>query len=111
MTIGWIDVLIVGVGVAIFAAPLLAGYWGYGDPGRRRKWFKSAVYGLAALQLAILVVFAITFAAQKYRHVNHLKWLAPLVLVDLLMWTCGAAGFVAAAWRHRMGRRPLITIH
>jgi hypothetical protein len=33
------------------------------------------------------------------------KWIASLVLVDVLMWTCFGVGFAVAALRHRMKRK------
>ena len=61
-----------------------------------------ALIGLAGLQLAALIYFGWIFAAERYRHVNHLKWIAPLIFVDLLMWVCVGLGFGVAALRYRI---------
>lgn len=102
MYLSVIDFIVIGGAVAVILALVLMGYFGFGSPGRRHPWLNKALIGIAGLQLAVLIYFGSVFAAEKYRHVNHLKWIAPLIFVDLLMWLCFAIGFGAAALRHRI---------
>jgi len=96
------DLLVIGAVGAVFLAPLLIGYFGFASPHQHRPWLKMALIGLAGLQLAALIYFGWIFAAERYRHVNHLKWIAPLIFVDLLMWVCVGLGFGVAALRYRI---------
>lgn len=101
MNPGAIDLLIVGVAAAIILLPLLAGYFGSGRNGQRRPWLKKALLGMAAMQLVVLAYFGWLFATTE-RHVNHAKWMAPLILVVVLMWILVGVGFAVAALRARL---------
>jgi NADH:ubiquinone oxidoreductase subunit 6 (subunit J) len=102
MNIGVIDLIIIVGAVVIFLAPLLIGYFGFGSPNRHHRLLKTAIIGIAGLQLVVLIYFGWIFGTEKLRHVNHLKWIAPLIFVDLLMWVCLGIGFGAAALRYRI---------
>ena len=101
MNIGAIDLDIMGGASLVFLAPLLMGYFGFGSPSRHHPLLKMAVIGMAGLQLAVLAYFGWIFAQESLRHVNHMKWIAPLIFVDLSMWVCFGLGFGVAALRHR----------
>jgi ABC-type transport system involved in multi-copper enzyme maturation permease subunit len=102
MNIGVIDLIIIGGAVAVFLTPLLIGYLGFGSPNQRHPLLMKALIGIAGLQLVVLVYFGWIFGAERYRHVNHLKWIAPLIFVDLMMWVCFGIGFGVAALRYRI---------
>jgi hypothetical protein len=102
MNIGVIDLIIIGGAAVVFLAPLLIGYFGFVSPDQHHPWLKKALIGIAGLQLAVLIYFGWIFAAESLRHVNHLKWIAPLIFVDILMWACFGIGFGVAALRYRI---------
>jgi hypothetical protein len=104
MNMGVIDLVIMGAAVAVFLVPLLIGYFGFGSPGQHRPLLLKLLAGMAGLQLAVLVYFGWLFGTSA-RHVNHLKWIAPLVFVDLSMWVCFGIGFGVAALGYRIKAR------
>ena len=95
-----IDLLIIGGTAAVFLLPLLMGYFGFGSPNHPCPSLKKSVIGIAVLQLVVLIFFGWLFGT-SVRHVNHIKWIAPLLFVDVLMWVCFGIGFVVAALRYR----------
>jgi hypothetical protein len=101
MNIGVIDLLFMGGAVVVFLLPLLMGYFCFGSPNQHRPFFKKALIGIAGLQLLVLIYFGWLFGT-SVRHVNHLKWIAPLIFVDVLMWVCFGMGYGMAALRYRI---------
>ena len=67
---------------------------------------KKALIGIAGLQLVVLIYFGWIFGT-SVRHVNHLKWIAPLIFVDVLIWVCFGVGFGLAALRYRIKTKEL----
>ena len=102
MNINVIDLIIIGCAVVVFIAPLLIGYFGFVRPDQHHPWLRKALIGIAGLQLAVLIYFGWIFSAESLRQVNHLKWIAPLIFVDIVMWVCFGIGFGTAALRHRI---------
>ncbi|MEI6720514.1 MAG: hypothetical protein WCO67_07110 [Betaproteobacteria bacterium] len=94
------DLLIFGGAAVALLSLLLAGYFSYGRPDQRAPLLKLALIGMTSLQLAGLACFGWLFGTSA-RHVNHVKWIAPLIFAYLLMWACFGIGFGAAALRHR----------
>ena len=105
MNIGVVDLIIIGGAATVFLAPLLTGYFGFGSPGQYQPWLKKALMVIAGLQLAVLIYFGWIFAKESLRHVNHMKWIVPLIFVDVLMWVCFGMGFGVAALRQRFKSR------
>jgi hypothetical protein len=101
MNIGVIDLIFTGGAIVVFLSPLLMGYFCFGSPNQHRPLLKKALIGIAALQLVVLIFFGWLFGT-SVRHVNHLKWIAPLIFVDVLMWVCFGIGFGVAALRYRI---------
>jgi hypothetical protein len=101
MNIGVIDLILIGGAVVVFLLPLLMGYLCFGSPNQNRPLLKKALIGVAGLQFVVLIYFGWLFGTSA-RHVNHLKWIAPLLFVDVLMWVCFGIGFGLAALRYRI---------
>jgi hypothetical protein len=101
---GVIDLVIMGAAVAVFLVPLLIGYSGFGSQGQRHPLLIKVLAGIAGLQLAVLLYFGWLFGTSA-RHVNHLKWIAPLIFVDLSMWDWFGISFGVAALRYRIKAR------
>jgi hypothetical protein len=101
MNLTRVDLIIIGSIAAIILLPLLTGYFGFGRPGQRHPWLKKALIAMTAIQLLVLLYFGWTFATTE-RQVNHAKWIAPLIFVDVLMWVCFGVGFAVAALRDRI---------
>ena len=108
MSSNMITIIIVGGATGIFLLPFLIGYFGFGTPTQHHPFLKKALFGIALLQLSILGYCGWLFMVVNTRHVNHLKWFAPLMFVDLLMWICFGIGFGGAALRYhfRTKKRP-----
>jgi hypothetical protein len=102
MNVGVINIVIIGGALVVFLSPLLIGYFGFGSPNQRHPSLKKALIGIAGLQLVVLIYFGWIFGKERFEHVNHLKWIAPLIFVDLLMWVCFGIGFGVAALRYRI---------
>jgi hypothetical protein len=96
-----IDLIIYGICFAIFLPPLFIGYFGYGNPIQPRSWLKKTLISLAAVQLIVLIFFGRIFV-NTTRHLNHVKWIGPLLFVYMIMWICLAVGYGVAAVRYRM---------
>lgn len=102
MHIGIIDLSFIAVAVAILLAPLLIGYFGFGRKNRHLPLLKKGAICIAALQVGLFFYFGWIFTTQSQRHVNHLKWVMPLIFVYLMIWVCFGIGFGAAALRCRI---------
>ncbi len=100
-----LDLVLIGGGFFVFMLPLLIGYYSFGGPDPARPALKKALIGIAAIQLVVLAYFGWLFGTSA-RHVNHMKWIAPLLLVDVLMWVCFGAGIAIAAFRRRSRDKP-----
>lgn len=59
-------------------------YFRFGHAGQRHARLKNALIAMATIQSLVLLYFGWTFATTA-RQVNHAKWIAPLVFVDVLM--------------------------
>lgn len=101
MNIGAIDLVFIAGAAVVLLSPLLIGYFCFGSPNQHRPLLKWALIGIAGLQLAVLIYFGWLFETSA-RHVNHLKWIAPMIFVDVLMWVCFGVGFGLAALRYRI---------
>jgi hypothetical protein len=99
-----IDLVITGGAVFIFLSPLLVGYFLFSSSSRHRRLCKKLPVGIAGLQLAVLLYFGWIFGTSE-RHVNHSKWIAPLIFVDVLMWVCFSIGIGLAVLRSRIKAR------
>ena len=95
------DLILIGGPVTVFLSLLVMGYFSYCGPNPNRPWLKKSILGVGGLQIAVLVFFAWLFGTSA-RQVNHLKWIAPLIFVFVLMWVCYGIGFGLAAVRHRI---------
>ena len=101
MNLTRVDLIIICGAAAIFLLPLLTGYFGFGRSGQRHPWLKKALIAMAVIQLVVLADFGRMFLTTD-RQVNHAKWIAPLIFVDVLMWICVGVGFAVAALRYRI---------
>jgi hypothetical protein len=101
MSITVADLLFIVGGVVVFLSPLLVGYLCFGSPKQHRPLLKKSLIGIAGLQLTVLIYFGWLFGT-SVRHVNHMKWIAPLVFVDVLVWVCFGIGYGLAALRYRV---------
>ena len=95
------DLMIAGGAILVFLSPLLLGYFCFDRPNQHPPLLKKALIGIAGLQLAVMIYFGWLFGT-SVRQVNHMKWIAPLTFVDILMWVCFGAGFGVAALRYRI---------
>jgi hypothetical protein len=96
-----IDLIIIGGFAVVFLSPLFMGYLGFNSPNKHRPLLKNALFGIAGLQFVVLIFFGWLFGTSE-RQVNHLKWIAPLILVAVLMWVCFGIGFGLAALHYRI---------
>jgi hypothetical protein len=101
MNLGAIDLILIGGLVVVFISPLSMGYFCFGSPNQHPPLLKKTLIGIAGLQFVVLIYFGWLFGTSG-RQVNHLKWIAPLILVAVLMWTCFGIGFGLAALRYRI---------
>jgi hypothetical protein len=101
MNIGAIDLILIGGPVIVFLSLLLIGYFGFGSTNQHRPLLKRALIGITGLQLVVLTYFGWLFGT-SVGHVNHLKWITPLIFVYVLMWFCVGVGFGLAWLRYRI---------
>jgi hypothetical protein len=101
MNIGAIDLILIGGLFVVFLSPLSMGYFCFGSPNQHPPLLKKTLIGIAGLQFVVLIYFGWLFGTSG-RQVNHLKWIAPLILVAVLMWICFGIGFGLAALRYRI---------
>lgn len=102
---GLIDLVFIGAAAAGFLAPLLLGYFGFGRPDKHHPFLKKGAMGIAGLQATVFIYFGWIFTTQSQRHVNHVKWIAPLTFFYLLIWFCFGSGYGLAALRYRIKNR------